>query len=201
MDVTSCDCRPPKNEGAEVLAPNGGRGIIDTMRIGRGFWGPVALALLSLAGCPYESDQPLSDPGAAAADPRLVGSWTMHDRDTGEIVTLAFSPAGGQEMTASALADTEEEETTYRVFVTSIGPARFLNVHEEGGGGEGWYFIRYRIEGDRLFLHVVDDALFPSSSLSQEGLRGTILQHLEDPRLYGDEPGQSTEVVWERPGS
>jgi hypothetical protein len=162
----------------------------------------LLLAILSLTGCPYSSDQPLSDPVSATPDPGLLGQWTMQDRESGEEVTLTFSAAGGHEMAASALADTDAKETRYRVFVTLVGPAGFLNVREIGGDGEGWYFVRYRIDGDRLLLHVVDEALFASaSSPTPDDLRGIILQHLEDPALYGDEPGQSTEAVWERAGS
>jgi hypothetical protein len=126
----------------------------------------------------------------------------MRDRESGELVTLAFSATGAHEMDASALAETDTQESRYRVFVTWVGPAGFLNVQEIGGDEEGWYFVRYRVDGDRLFLHVVDEALFASvSSPTPEDLQRIILQHLEDPGLYGDEPGQSTEAIWERAGS
>ena len=53
-------------------------------------WLLPLLVILGLSACPYSSEHPLSDPGAAALDSALVGSWKSQDPETLDaIYTLA----------------------------------------------------------------------------------------------------------------
>jgi hypothetical protein len=155
-----------------------------------------SLCVLLLTGCPYSSDFPLSDPGAAPRVPALLGSWSLRDPETGETVTLVLRQNGPHEMVATS-RDPDGKTDTYRLFVTRLGTADFLNVLDTGSGSS-WFFIRYRLDGDALSLRVVDEALFKDVSLSgQDELREFMGDHADDPLLYG-EPGDAQEMLWRR---
>src|SRR4030042_4083316 len=92
-------------------------------------------AVLLLCGCPYSSDEPLSDPSSAAIAPSLVGPWRTRDEESGEWQSLIFLRFNDHEMVSYAQGDSPGEVSLSRLFLTVIGGERFLNVQELGGDG------------------------------------------------------------------
>jgi hypothetical protein len=144
---------------------------------------PPLLCLL-LAGCPYSSDDPLSDPGSAGLDPRLYGTWIIAGED-GQEGTLTIRAFDGHGMAACSVGSAGTEVALYRLFVTTIDGAAFLNIRELGDDPGGWFFARYLFDGDRLVLRLIDDALFDGRAFPTPRDRlAFIALHLADPLLY-----------------
>jgi hypothetical protein len=166
-------------------------------------WLLPALAILALAGCPYSSDHPLSDPATASPDAQLLGTWKMQDPDTKEWVTLSFFPYGEHEMVAFTPGAPGDEPEAYRLFVTIIDGERFMNVYQLGQKDTAWMFVNYRVTtGKRMILKVVDDELFPKTDLATPAdLRAFLRGNLADPRLYMGGDDGTSEMSWERSGT
>jgi len=84
--------------------------------------------------------------------------------------------------------------------VTGIDGERFLNVQQLGEkDNRDWLFVRYRIDGNRLVLRVVEDTLFGTSPFaSSEALRSFVGRNLTDPRLYSTDDSDNSEMTWQR---
>lgn len=157
------------------------------------------LAVLLLSGCPYSSDEPLSDPAAASIDLSLAGVWRTRDADSGEYGLIVIQPFDEHELAACAQGAAGEDVDMYRLFVTVIGEDRFLNIRELGMDDAEWYFARYEASADRLVLRLIDDTLFDSRTFSsQRERREFIGAHLSDPRLYASDGGDPDDMVMER---
>jgi hypothetical protein len=158
------------------------------------------LATAVLAGCPLSSDKPLSDPQAARVDPDLVGTWQTRDPETGESNRLVLYAFDEHQVVGVAPETDSDRVNAFRLFSTWIGTEGFLNIQELGSEDHGWYFASYRVDGDRMILKVVEDALFEGRKFpSSEQLQDFIRQHLSDARLYASSgEGESPEMVWER---
>jgi hypothetical protein len=157
------------------------------------------LAVLLLYGCPYTSNEPLSDPSSAPVDPALLGTWRTHDEETEEWQRLVFTRFNEHELVSYARDDSSEEVSLSRVFLTEIGGERFLNIRELGADDEPWYFALYMIEGNQCTLTFIDDGLFDSRTFgSTEERRQFIYEHLADPLLYASEGNRPMEMVLER---
>jgi hypothetical protein len=157
------------------------------------------LAVFLLFGCPYSSDEPLSDPAAASIDASLAGVWRTGDAEAGEYGFLVIQPFNEHELAACARGDAGEDVDMYRLFVTVIGGERFLNIRELGTDDAEWYFARYEASADRLVLRFIDDALFDSRTFgTQRERREFIGAHLSDPFLYASDGGDPDDMVMER---
>jgi hypothetical protein len=157
------------------------------------------LAVLLIAGCPFASEHPLSDPSTALVDRALVGAWKAQDPDTGEWRVLTFLVFNDHELVGVTPADEKDRVDAYRVFVTPVGNERFLNVRELPGDTGGWYLVRYRIDADRLVLGLVDDGLFGDRAFAGSGeLRDFVQRNLDDPRLYAASGEEREEMIWTR---
>jgi hypothetical protein len=157
------------------------------------------LAVLLLSGCPYSSDEPLSDPAAASIDPSLVGVWRTRDADSGEYGLIVIQPFNEHELAACAQDAGGEDIEMYRLFVTVIGEEHFLNIRELGGDDAEWNFARYEASAGRLVLRLIDDALFDSRTFSsQRERREFIGAHLSDPLLYASDGGDPDDMIMER---
>ena len=160
----------------------------------RGALAVAAAAMLS--GCPLSSDTPLSDPGSAAPDSALVGTWQTRDPETGEVNDLRILAFNEHEMVAVAPESGPGTISAMRVFCTPVGAETFLNIQELGSDRPGWFFASYRVENNGLRLRIVDDELFKDRTFaSSRELRAFLARNLADPRLYGDTPA---EMILER---
>jgi len=175
---------------------NGNRPLGALRHLRRAF--PLLAALL-LCGCPYTSDEPLSDPSSARIDPALLGAWRTRDEDSGEWHRLTFTRFNDHEMVSWARDEASGEVSLGRLFVTTIGNERFLNLQELGQDDAPWYVARCTIEGDRCILRFLDDGLFGSRSFaSAEERRQFIRARLADPLLYASDGAEPMEMVLER---
>jgi hypothetical protein len=162
---------------------------------------PLAiLSLLVLAGCPLDSDFPLSDPASAAIDGELVGGWLAKDPESGESRRFTFLPFDEHELLGASQGEAADSVDAFRAFTTLIEGERFLNVRELGKGSSGWYILRYRIEGGKLSMSLVDDALFEGRSFSGPAELSAFLgRNLSNPRLYASGAGEAgRDFVWDR---
>jgi len=153
-----------------------------------------------LSACPYTSDQPLSDPAAAALDRSLLGTWKMQDKESKEWQTLSFFSYDDRQMVAIANGGPNEKIEAYRIFVTTIDAEHFLNLQQLGEDeNRQWNFARYSIRDGRMYLSLVDDALFASRSFaSSEALQDFIRKNLADPKLYAGDDNEQPETAWEK---
>ncbi len=157
------------------------------------------LAALLLSGCPYTSDEPLSDPASAVIDPSLVGTWRTRVDESGERQDIVFLPFNDHEMVFSAVDGASGDVSLSRIFVTVIGGERFLNMQELKADGAPWFFARCTIEGERCILTFLDDGLFDSRTFgSAEERREFIRARLADPLLYAAEEDEPMEMILER---
>jgi len=165
-------------------------------------WGLPLAVIAALAGCPLSSDKPLSDPRAAPVDPALVGTWRTQDPESGEWNRLTIFVFDEHEMVGFAPENDSSKVSAFRLFVTSIGTQRFLNVQELGTDDSGWFFARYEIVQGRMRLSFVDDGLFGERTFaSSTDLLEFFRANLSDPRLYAPEGDTPMESTWERAAS
>ena len=174
----------------------GSRLLVALRRLRQAF--PI-LVVLVLWGCPYTSDQPLSDPSAAVIDPSLIGAWRTRDADSGEWHRITFYRFNDHEMVCHALGDSPGEVSLSRLFLTEIGGQRFLNIKELGSDDEPWYFALLVLEGDRCVIRLIDDGLLDSRVFgSTEERREFIRARLADPLLYAPVDETPMEIILER---
>jgi hypothetical protein len=162
-------------------------------------WALPLLAVLLLCGCPYSSDEPLSDPSSAVIDHSLIGMWRTRDEESGKWQNLIFLQFNEREMVSYAQGDSPGEVSLCRLFLTVIGGERFLNVQELGADSAPWYFAHCTLEGDRCILTFIDDGLFDSRVFgSAEERREFIRARLADPLIYAPKGEEPMEMILER---
>ena len=142
----------------------------------------------------------MSDPAAAMLDRSLVGTWKTQDKESKEWQSLTFLAWDDRQMVAIANGGPNEKVEAYRIFVTTIDREHFLNLQQLGEDeNRPWNFARYSIRDGRMYLSLVDDALFESRSFdSPEALRDFIGKNLSDPRLYTRDDNEQPETAWEK---
>jgi hypothetical protein len=69
-----------------------------------------------------------------------------------------------------------------------------------GAASSGWYLLRYRIEGSKLLMRLVDDGLFRGTSISSSAqLSDFIGLNAANPRLYAPEEDKAPyDMTWTR---
>lgn len=159
----------------------------------------LLLVAAALFGCPLASDKPLSDPGSAAPDPALVGTWQAVDPESGETTLVKILVFNSHEMVAVAPESDPAKVGAMRLFPTRIGAQAFLNIQELGSDGSGWFFASYTLEHDTLRMKIVDDELFKDRTFAtSDELRSFIGRNLADPRLYAAKDETPSELVLQR---
>lgn len=134
----------------------------------------VGLSLL-LTSC-YDSNSPLSDPQQSKPDERLLGVWRF--RGEGGEMNYYHIGRGGEKLPAAVMhvvnvqhqPDGNIQRGDMLNFPTVIGHATYLNAAEcdasqlkqlqetgwNAGAFDAYYILRYRAEGDRLHLQLMD---------------------------------------------
>ncbi|HTO22071.1 MAG TPA: hypothetical protein VMQ10_06275 [Spirochaetia bacterium] len=159
----------------------------------------LGIFLLLLSGCPFSSEHPLSDPASALPEKALVGQWRMQDPDSGEWHTLSILPFDEHQMVAVTVENDRGKVSGFRLFVTAVGPERFLNLQELGTSDPAWFFARFEVDRDHLRLQIVDDTLFEKRSFASAAeLTAFVRAHLSDPRLYAAEDETPSVATLER---
>ena len=160
----------------------------------------LASAILLLAGCPLVSDYPLSDPKASRIDQTLIGKWKAENPDPKEQGIFTLFPFDEHELVGFARGDQPGETEAIRAFTTEVEGERFLNVRELDSGSMGWYLLRYRIEGSKLLMRLVDEGLFHGAGVSSSAqLLDFIRLNAANPRLYAPERDKVPyDLTWTR---
>jgi len=153
----------------------------------------LAMLVLSLCGCPYQSDVPLAPSEKARIDTTLIGEWLFfsegeeqeaHNADTRMSIT-AFNE---HEYVIAGQEDGEIELS--RAFVMEVAGHRFLNVQEikDYGAERGKYsLVEYQADGsDTVTLRVVEDTLFNDPVNSSRKLHKFIRKNINKEELFGD---------------
>jgi hypothetical protein len=162
----------------------------------------TAACLALLAGCPFSSKYPLSDPSASAPDNALLGSWTFLDPESKERVYLTIE-AFDEHAMLGVTRDASEPPgrlETYRLVATTLGGQSFLSAQELGArASQEWFLVHYETGAGGLTLRFVDDAVLDAALVdSSDTLRRMMSERLSDPRLYGGDSGEPMESRWER---
>jgi hypothetical protein len=120
----------------------------------------LAAAALSVAwvACVAYSTHPIRGDPPFRFDPELGGSWRSTHRgkpsDEADAV-LTFTSHGDHYVTT----DPGHELDVFEVTTARLGGQSYLNALQVGPDGPNVYMLmRYRIEGDRLWLAMMDDA-------------------------------------------
>jgi len=154
-------------------------------------WPLLLAALLLLAGCPYGSEFPLGSPEEAILDEALLGTWEAVDGQDEE-PPLTIRSAGDRLLLITSEDSAEEEAEPIPAFVSELEGERFLNIRD----ARQYFYARYKVQGDRLLLRIVDEELFEGKTFSStEELRAFVRANLTDPRLYAGEDCQELERV------
>jgi hypothetical protein len=163
-------------------------------------WLSVLLAAAALAGCPYSSDTPLGDPASAQVDRSLAGTWRTLDPESGQWHAIRIFAFNEHELAALVPGDKPGEQELYRMFTTPVGEDTFLNISEVGKPGDvEWTLARYRVEGDRMYMRLVDDELLGTRKFSgPDELRGFLQAHVEDPALWVTGSKGDMDMAWQR---
>lgn len=158
-------------------------------------WWVLAALIPLLSGCPYESDFPLTPSGEAVIDNALVGEWELAEKQDGPPNAMSILPFNERELVIVGTERGKEEVGLLRAISSAVDGELFLSVQEVSSkGAKRWALVNYRVVGDRLFLRIVDEALFSKRFDSSADLRDFVREHLNDPALYGDDRIQ----VWKR---
>jgi hypothetical protein len=160
----------------------------------------LASTILLLVGCPLVSDYPLSDPKASSIDQSLIGKWKAENPDPKDQGIFTFLPFDEHELVGFTRGDEPGSTEAIRAFTTEVEGERFLNARELGKASPGWYLLRYRIEGSKLLMRLVDEGLFHGASISSSAqLLDFIRQNVANPKLYAPERDKAPyDMTWTR---
>jgi hypothetical protein len=152
-----------------------------------GLWGGLAVLLLLLSGCPYESKVPLSNPDRFPVNSKLIGLWS----GSGDSLTVLVMPFNATEYYIELHEVGDDEIGRIRAFAFEIAGQRFLHYNELtlDGAPARFSFVRFTLSGDTLLsLRIIEDAIVPESlQTDSKGLIKFIESHLDDPKLYDSE--------------
>jgi hypothetical protein len=162
----------------------------------------LVLALLGTiltAGCPYQSDVPLGNPGPGSLDPQLLGHWVAAESD-GSPVEIDFMPFNEGEYLVE-LREKDRKPDHYRAFTVRVGGEAFLNVADVNldAARRPFHFARYSIgpNGALALLFVGDGAVPKELGTDQKKLQAFVAAHLEGTFLNDSEKASTLH----RPGA
>jgi len=149
------------------------------------------LTLLLLAGCPYESREPLSAPAGAAIDGKLLGRWKLKDKASKEVGVLTISRFNDTEVLIVIEEEGKKAPDTMRGFATDVDGRKFLNLQEMRGAYEDrkWMFVSYTTGDCNLTFRVVNDSLVPSGGdqgLTSRQMFEAIRKNLGNKNIYDE---------------
>jgi hypothetical protein len=140
---------------------------------------------LLLAGCPYESQVPLSSPDLLI-DEAILGVWRIPDGEPQEVLVIAAFNAREYVL---VVADDPIPAVT-RMFLSVVGGLRLLNVVEissEPGEIYPYYIAEYQVREDRLSYRLLDDELVGARSFeNSEEFSRFVETHLDNEALFGE---------------
>jgi len=150
----------------------------------------VALALLTLTGCPYDSDIPLSNSENSQIDPALLGIWYAKDiktrNDTIEIKIIDFNAHEYLIAYKEIQSDGDIKMTNLRGYVTAIGDKKIMNLHELGRSNEITYY-RYYLADNRLIVAYASDEFIKGDYNGQKELNNFFAKNIDRHELFEED--------------
>jgi hypothetical protein len=130
---------------------------------------------LALGGCLPVSQNPLSPPDTAVADPRLAGVWYGKSGD--DTIFLHFVAGKGAQMDVVEVDHQKSGDAhtnLYTMFPSHLGDTRYMNIREKKGAAKTYYLARYRIEtGGALSIWLMSEKA-ASKAINNDKLAGKI---------------------------
>jgi hypothetical protein len=147
--------------------------------------------LLSLSGCPYDSDVPLTRSEDACIDTELWGSWLFKSTNPKDSETITIFPFNEHELLIISQEEDKINPDYYRAFISIINTDKFLNVQRISSFGEkkSWILLKYSVANGELTSRVVYDRLFKEKFTSSAALSEFIKSHLKDEDLCEEGDG------------
>jgi len=162
---------------------------------------PIALGsilCLLLTSCVTTSEYPLSSPGTAQPDLKLVGTW--HEKGDND-ETYEFTVKDAHWMHIENRKEDKPPES-YDMFVTVIDGNRFLNVRHVGNDEQGhpfkkeFFILRYEVTDHVLSTWMLDQDKAAAAVRSGK-LKGTIHQNQS---MVGNPPRPDVDVFLQDSG-
>jgi len=129
----------------------------------------------TLAGCLPLSQNPLSSPESATADPRLGGVW--YGKSGGDEIFLHFVPSQTAQMQVVEVDHEKKGEahtTLYTVFPTVLDGRHYLNIQE--GKGKPYYLARYQLtDSGELSIWLMSEAA-ASKAIKKGKIQGKVVE-------------------------
>jgi hypothetical protein len=157
----------------------------------------LAVMLLMLYGCPYDSEVPLTSSEDALIDTELIGNWTFRGKTPAEAGMMTISPFNEHELLIIMREEGKCERDYYRAFVSIIDGVKFLNVQTIKPVSEtrSWTLVNYSISNSELTIRIVEDKLIKEKFSSSTALREFIKIHLKNTDLYNENDGLALNFV------
>lgn len=148
----------------------------------------VGLSLLSLTGCPFDSEIALGDSYNSRIDTLLLGSWIgTHidsDIDTIEFEIIKFNEH--EYLVEYREYDAKDEVVHLRAFTTVIDDIKIVNINEIGRKVEYTYY-KYRIESNKLIVAFASDEFIKTEFNSPEELSDFFKKNIGIKKLFEQE--------------
>ncbi|MGQ9655273.1 MAG: hypothetical protein ACUVXD_14525 [Thermodesulfobacteriota bacterium] len=158
-------------------------------------WLVLTVFMPLLWGCPYESDFPLIPASEAVIDHALIGEWEPVEGQDASPGAMSILPFNERELVIVGTERGKEDVGLLRAISSAVDGELFLSVQEVSSKGpKRWALVNYQVLGDRLFLRIVDEALFSRRFESSSDLRDFVRVQLNNPDLYGSDRIQ----LWKR---
>ncbi len=148
----------------------------------------VGLSLLSLTGCPFDSEIALGDSYNSRIDTLLLGSWIgTHidsDIDTIEFEIIKFNEH--EYLVEYREYDAKDEVVHLRAFTTVIDDIKIVNINEIGRKVEYTYY-KYRIESNKLIVAFASDEFIKIEFNSPQELSDFFKKNIRKKKLFEQE--------------
>lgn len=153
-----------------------------------------ALCLL-LSSCIVTSENPLSTPANAEADPKLLGDWYGKKEQNLFRFTMRKSPWMHVDIISSKPGDKMD---SYDFYPTTIGNNNYLNVvitgkDDDGKPTKAYTFIRYTISHGRALQMWKISQDVTAAAVKAGKLKGTVHQD-KSPMMVGTPPRPDVDV-------
>jgi hypothetical protein len=140
----------------------------------------AASLCLLLSSCVATSDNPLSPPETAHADPALLGNWL----NTVDQETYRITAKQGPWMHVDVIAKTGAKMDSYDFYATTIGKNSFANVADPNGSkAKAYTFIRYSLSGKSTLTIWSMSSEVCAAAIKSGKLKGTIGED-KDPDVH-----------------
>lgn len=167
------------------------------MRIFKRFTPFLIVLALVLSGCPLSNSNPMGIPGKDPVDGDLKGSWNSYINGY-PVVSFTVDKGKKKSLVATITepgAELEDYPFVYTVYTQEINGKDFAYFRDKSDDEAPYYYVHYRVDGDKLFTRVVREEAFENATLNTMGdIRYEFTARLRS----GATDFLDTEVEWRR---